>query len=210
LSFEAAFYVLIPFIALAWSGREPGSRVHVRWYLAAAFVLIVAVAAALPVDRAIFLAYFALFVPGLAIGALAPEERERVAARVPSWLAVAAWIAFTLALKLEVIANTRAVYFAASALACGLLVLKCCDPASPIARIFSTRPALALGRISYSFFLVHYIVVHLVGHLLHPGADAASRAIFVVGVYAGGFALSALAAWALFLAAERFYFVRTR
>jgi peptidoglycan/LPS O-acetylase OafA/YrhL len=209
LSYEAAFYVLVPLIALGWSRREGSPRIaHAAWLLAIAFLAIVTLAAVLPGAKTIFFAYFALFVPGLAIGFLDEPARTRVAQRVPVALVVAAWIAFTLALKLEIIANTRAAYFIASAAACGLLVLKCCDHASFPARVFSTRPALALGRISYSFFLVHVIVLHVLGRLVHPGTGAASRAQFAFTIYIGGFVLSAAAAWLLFQAAERFYFTR--
>lgn len=208
LSYEAAFYILVPFIALAWHRREAPAHPHAPAYLAVAFALIVAIAAALPGERTVLLAYFALFVPGLAIGLLDADARLRAARRVPSWLAAVAWIAFTLAVKLEVLANTRPPYFFASALACGLLVLKCCDPDSFAGRLFSTRAFLALGRISYSFFLVHYIVLHVLGHFLPTGDDTMARATFALSFFAGGFVLSALAAWALFQLAERFYFAR--
>jgi peptidoglycan/LPS O-acetylase OafA/YrhL len=200
LSYEAAFYVLVPLIALAWSRREGSLRAaHAAWLLAIAFLAIVALAAVLPGDKTIFFAYFALFVPGLAIGFLDEAARERMAQRVPGALVIAAWIAFTLAFKLELIVNARPAYFVASALACGLLVLKSCDPASFPARLFSRPRALALGRISYSFFLVHYIVLNVLGRLLEAGEDMPSRAAFVITV---------LAAWLLFQAAERFYFAR--
>jgi exopolysaccharide production protein ExoZ len=209
LSYEAAFYVLVPLIALAWSRRETAPRpAHVAWILAIALIAIVTLAAVLPGGKTIFFAYFALFVPGLAIGFLDDAARSRMARRVPTALVIAAWIAFTLGLKLEGFANVQPAYFVASALACGLLVLKCCDPGSLPARVFSTRPALALGRISYSFFLVHYIVLHVLGRVLHDGGDAPSRVRFALAIYAGGFILSALAAWLLFQAAERFYFRR--
>ncbi|HUQ28673.1 MAG TPA: acyltransferase [Usitatibacter sp.] len=209
LSYEAAFYVLVPLIALAWSRREAALRpAHVAWLLALALIAIVALAALLPGGKTIFFAYFALFVPGLAIGFLDEPARARMARRVPAAIVVLGWIAFTLAVKLELLANTQPAYFVASALACGLVVLKCCDSRSLPARIFTTRAALALGRISYSFFLVHYIVLHVLGRVIHAGEGAASRAGFAAAIYAGGLVLSVGAAWLLFQAAERFYFAR--
>jgi peptidoglycan/LPS O-acetylase OafA/YrhL len=209
LSYEAAFYVLVPLIALAWSRREGSPRgAHAAWILAIAFLAIVALAAVLPGDKTIFFAYFALFVPGLAIGLLDDAARVRLAQRVPVALVIAAWVAFALAFKLGLIVNEQPAYFVASAVACGLLVLKCCDPESFPARLFSTRRVLALGRISYSFFLVHYIVLHVLGRVLEPGTEMPGRIAFVITLYIAGFALSVLAAWLLFQAAERFYFTR--
>ena len=208
LSFEAAFYLAVPLLALAWSRRGPASGEAIAaWMLAAAFVAILAAAATLPGQRAIYLAYFALFVPGLWLGMMDTESRARAAARLPTPLALGAWIAFALAFKLGLLANTRAAYYVASAIACGLLVLKTCDAGSLPGRLFATRPALAQGRISYSFFLIHYLVVHVIGKVL-KSAGFDQPAAYAAGVLAGGFALSLAAAWLLFLAAERFYFTR--
>ena len=78
---------------------------------------------------------------------------------------------------------------------------------SPLARWLSSAPALALGHISYSFFLIHYVVLHVLAHWLIEQRMATGMA-FAATLFVGGFAASALAAWALYGVAERFYFTR--
>jgi len=208
LSYEVAFYLAVPLLALAWGRRAPGTRpANAAWILAACFVAIVAVAAALPFKRAMYLAYFALFIPGLWLGMMDEESRVRAARNLPTGLALGAWIAFTLAFKLGVFSAADPLYYVASAAACGLLVLKTCDGASLPGRLLASRPALALGRISYSFFLVHFIVLHVLGEALVK-AGVTQPAAFAAALFAAGFALSLAAAWALFHVAESFYFGR--
>lgn len=200
LSYEAAFYLAVPLLALA-GGRIAG------WLFPTAFLGLIALADALPGGKTIYFAYFALFAPGLWLGSMDAQERERYAKRLPGWVALGAWAAFALAFKLEILTNLRGIYFVASGIAGGLLVLKLCDGASLAARWLSTPPALFLGRISYSFFLVHYVVLHVIGRVAGAGGVPRGGA-FAASVFIGGFAASLGAAWALYSVAERFYFTR--
>jgi len=208
LSYEVAFYLAVPLLALAWGARAPAGREReAAWILAAIFVGVIVAAAMAPFDKAIYFGYFALFVPGLWLGLLDAQARARAASRLPTPLAVGAWIAFALGYKLAFFTNQDPAYYVASAIACGLLVLKTCDGQSVPGRILSTRPALALGRISYSFFLVHYVVLHVLARAL-AALDVNAPGAYAAALFGGGFALSALAGWALFVVAERFYFAR--
>jgi peptidoglycan/LPS O-acetylase OafA/YrhL len=208
LTYEVAFYLAVPLLALAWGASAPAGRQRAAaWILAALFASIIVAAAAAPFEGAIYFAYFALFVPGIWLGMMDAEARSRAAKRLPTPLALGAWIAFVLAYKLGFFTNKQAAYYALSAIACGLVVLKACDAGSWPVRLLTTRPALALGRVSYSFFLVHYVVLHVLGQGL-VALDVTTPGVYAAAIFLGGFALSALAAWVVVLAAERFYFAR--
>lgn len=210
LSYEAGFYLAVPVIAAAWGARRPGNLAMRLAFLALLFVAIVAGCAMLAADRAIYLAYFALFIPGIALGLLDDEARERVARRVPMAVVVAAWVAFTLAVKTGVLPNTFPAYYAGSALACGLLVLKACDAGSLPARLLSHPVMRWLGRYSYSFFLIHYIVVHWWGGVVSAWIGGNARFAYAVVFLGGALAISLAAARLLYALTERWYFSARR
>src|SRR5262249_55224383 len=131
LSYEVAFYLAVPLLALAWGARAPAGRERLAtWLLAGVFVAVIVAAAASRFGTMIYSAYFALVVPGLWLGLMDSEARERAAQRLPAPLALGAWIAFALSYKLGVFSNRDPAYYVLSAIACGLLVLKTCDAAS--------------------------------------------------------------------------------
>ena len=205
LSFEALFYLAVPFAAAAWSG---GRSAPGRAALTIAFVAIVCAAVWVPVPGGIQFAYFALFVPGIALGLLDAPARERLAARVPLAAVLLAWAGFTLARKLELISIFGPANYLCSALASGLLVLKACDSRSLLARALASRVPRWLGRYSYSFFLVQYIVINPWGMWLAQRVPASNRALFATLFLAGSLALSLATARLLYAVTERFYFQR--
>jgi peptidoglycan/LPS O-acetylase OafA/YrhL len=207
LSFEAAFYLAIPLLVTALRRGAPPARA--TWLtLGAIFLAILFAAGLAATPKAIYLAYFALFMPGIALGLLDDAARERLAAGLPLPAVVAVWASFALAVKLEGLANTGVAYYAASGVAGALLVLKACDAQGLLARLLSTGPARWLGRYSYSFFLIHYLVVHLWGGLVAQAVPAEHRlahsAIFLAGALLGSLAAARL----LYAATERYYFSR--
>ncbi|HET7032484.1 MAG TPA: acyltransferase [Casimicrobiaceae bacterium] len=205
LTIEAVFYLVVPIAASAWLGgrRAPGPS-----SLAAAFVAIVAVAALMPVRGGIQFACFALFVPGVAIGLLDPAARENLARRVPLAVVLLAWMGFTLARKLELISIFDPAYYVCSAIAAGLLVLKACDSQGILARALASPILRWLGRYSYSFFLVHFIIVSSWGGWVAQRTPASNRLLFATIFLVGSLAFSLAAARVLYAITERFYFRR--
>ncbi|MEO8508368.1 MAG: hypothetical protein ABI593_12135, partial [Betaproteobacteria bacterium] len=63
-----------------------------------------------------------------------------------------------------------------------------------------------LGNISYSFYLVHWMIVVLVARAVEPHTNALGVAGATAVIFGGGFAASAVAAVALWWCAERPYF----
>jgi exopolysaccharide production protein ExoZ len=208
LSYEAAFYLAVPLLALAWSARpQVAIGRPARVWLVLAFLGIVA-ASALAAEKGVYFGYFALFVPGIFLGSLDAAERQRLAQRLPTAAVLALWIAFAAAVKLEWISNREPHYYLASGIACGLLVLKACDDHGALAKLFTRRAYLWLGHYSYSFFLIHYVVLHAYARVLDRAVGTEHRAVFAALLVAGGFALSLIAARVLYALAERFYFER--
>ncbi len=205
LSFEVVFYLALPVAASAWVARRraPGPTA-----LLAAFVAIVAAAALIPVRGGIQFAYFALFIPGIGLGLLDEAARENLARRIPLVAVLLAWTGFTLARKLELISIFDPAYYVCSALAGGLLVLKACDTRGLLARALASPIPRWLGRYSYSFFLVHFIVITRWSAWLAERMPPSHRPLFAALFLAGSLALSLAAARLLYAITERFYFRR--
>ena len=204
LSYEALFYLAVPFAAVAWTARRPPGVAA----LAIAYGVIVAAAAAIPVPKAIYFAYFALFIPGIASGLLDDAAREKLASRVPLGAVLLAWVAFTLAVKLEFIFDQGPLYFMCSGLACGLVVLKACDTEGILARALASPIPRWLGRYSYSFFLVHFLVVQASIVWVAERVPTSDRLLFSTLFLVGSLAISIVAARVLYAVTERFYFRR--
>ena len=117
---------------------------------------------------------------------------------------IAAYLAITTLATFDALPPTVAILaFAAAAAA---TVALCLRESSIVARMFTTAPLRVLGRVSYSFYLVHWMIVVLVARAVdHAPPAVAAATIFIVG-----FALSAVAATALWYVAERPYFAYAR
>jgi peptidoglycan/LPS O-acetylase OafA/YrhL len=83
-----------------------------------------------------------------------------------------------------------------------LVVGKCLAQDNAIARVMAAAPLRALGRVSYSFYLLHWMIVVLVAR----GVAGATPLVAAAAIFGGGFALSAIAATISWRIAEQPYF----
>jgi len=134
---------------------------------------------------------------------LASSERGLRAwiARLPSAVVLTLYFAITTAAMLDALPVSFAILaFGAAALA---VIAKSLEPGNIIARVLALSPLRALGRVSYSFYLVHWMIVVLVARAV-DGALTPLAATLVI--FAAGFTLSAIAATISWWIAERPYF----
>ena len=141
--------------------------------------------------------------------AFALHERavRALAHRMPTAVVVLAYLAVTTLSLVDVLPAVPAIL--CFGLAAVLVLAKSLEPGNAVSWVLTRKALRALGRISYSFYLVHWMLVVLVAravapHSEEPGPVAETLAIF------GGFVVSAAVATALWWIAERPYFTRVR
>ena len=201
LFYEMTFYLAFPALALA--ALAAGRRGGVALWITGIAAPIAAVA--LGADAMVLC--WALLFAGVALAVHEASLRAFVA-RVPAPFVLLAYLAVTsAALFTSVPVLVALPAFGAAAV---LLVAKSLAPGNAVAWIFTRAPLRSLGRISYSFYLVHWMLVVLVARAVTGHVDALGALGATLAIFAGGFAVSALAATALWWVAERPYFTWTR
>ena len=124
--------------------------------------------------------------------------------RVPGVLVIAAYFTVTtLSAVAEMPPVLGIVAFGAVAT---LVLLKCLRAGNIVSSLLTDRPLVALGRISYSFYLVHWMIVVLVARVVDTHAAALGVVGGSIAIFVAAFALSVVAAQALWWLAERPYF----
>lgn len=119
----------------------------------------------------------------------------------PSLAILVAYFAVTTSAMLDALPVVAAM-LAFGAVA-ALLIAASLDSRTIVARALSWAPLRALGRVSYSFYLVHWMIVVLVARAVDGALPPLAVALAIFG---GGFILSAIAATASWWLAERPYF----
>jgi peptidoglycan/LPS O-acetylase OafA/YrhL len=143
------------------------------------------------------------------VAAAMHEDRLRaVSARIPVLWVVLAYLTVTTQGLFGALSQTPAILaFGVAAL---LVLGKCVAEGNALARLFAWRPLVILGRVSYSFYLLHWMIVVLVASALAMHRENLGPIAGTVLLFGIGFALSAVAASALWWMAERPYFVRRK
>jgi peptidoglycan/LPS O-acetylase OafA/YrhL len=197
LFYEMTFYLAFPLAVVAVRAAHARTGVPV-W----------AVGAALPVGAALLGANaFVLCWSLLFIGVALAVHEERLiawAARVPSPAVVAAYLAVTTSALLDLVDPIAAIV--AFGIAALLVIAKSLAAPNALASALATGPLLALGRVSYSFYLVHWMIVVIVARFVSGQGTAIGPVPGTLLIFVAGFALSAVAAALLWWLAERPYF----
>ncbi|MFO1315365.1 MAG: acyltransferase [Burkholderiales bacterium] len=199
LFYEMTFYLAFPAFALAAVALGPRAG-SALWAIPLGATL---VAVARGADGLVLC--WALLFAGVALAVHEAPVRA-LAARLPAGAVLGVYVAVTTAALFETMPPAPAIV--AFGAATVMLVAKSLAPGNAVAWLFLRRPLRALGRISYSFYLVHWMLVVLAARAVagHVGALGAFGAI--VAVFVAGFAASAVAGTALWWVAERPYFAR--
>jgi peptidoglycan/LPS O-acetylase OafA/YrhL len=201
LFYEMTFYLALPMVALvALRAPRPGA-----WALPIAGIGFPVLATLGGVDP-IVLCWSLLFC-GVA-AALHPEHVARLADRLPGWVVVVAYLTVTTLPAVADVAPTLAII--AFGLVATLVLAKGLRAGNVVSSLLTLGPLVALGRVSYSFYLLHWMIVVLVARAVDPHA----RTLGVMGgsivIFVGGFALSFVAASLLWRLAERPYLRHVR
>ena len=198
LFYEMTFYLALPIAMLAAGARRAPA-------VTLAGIALPAAAAAAGADPLVLC--WSLLFAGVAL-AVHEEALRAAVTRVPTAAIAVAYLAVTTAGMLDALPAPVAILaFGAVTLA---LVAKSLSGDNAVARLLTLAPLRALGRVSYSFYLVHWMIVVLVARAVRTHAAGVSPAAAAAVVFAGGFALSAVAASASWWLAERPYFAKSR
>ncbi|MBP6079480.1 MAG: acyltransferase [Xanthomonadales bacterium] len=159
MSYEVAFYLAIPLLALGFAVTR---RDWVAHLVIATVLLVLVLWIGTPLAR--LHGYGLLFLVGIAVA----RVPLAALARHPLWIAAAAaWVAFVVSSKFVLLLNRDLAYYPLSMLGSGGLLI--------LAITYGQRHPQAPGRVlqwigdrSYSLFLLHSIVVYLLGATLGP------------------------------------------
>ena len=200
LFYEMTFYLVFPLLMLAAMLESPRL---VRAVSMAGILLPLALVIA--GADALVLCWSLLF-GGVAL-ALWQDRAAPVLARVPALAVVAAYLAVTTGALFDVAPQTAGVMAFG---AVGVLVLaKAVAGDNALAHALALRPLVLLGRISYSFYLLHWMIVVLVARAVAPHGDAWGALSATLLIFGGGFVLSTAAAALSWWVAERPYYRKT-
>lgn len=148
---------------------------------------------------------WALLFAGVAL-ALWHDRLAPVLARIPVIVVVAAYLAVTTGALFDLAPQVAAIM--AFGFVAVLVLAKATAGDNALAAALATRPLVLLGRISYSFYLLHWMIVVLVARAVTPYGEAWGALPATMVIFAAGFALSVAAAVVSWWVAERPYFAR--
>ncbi|RXT52938.1 hypothetical protein B6S44_19555 [Bosea sp. Tri-44] len=197
LFYEMAFYLVFPLVVVV------GRRVGVP--IVPAIVLAGIIAAYLPGVMGFYAEFFLFLFAGALVATFSQSAVKAVAEAFPDYAVIALYLLITSFFTVGLLTTSQFVWAFAG---CGSVILcKAIDGQSAIARALAWKPLSELGRISYSFYLLHSVAISLVFKewwlLYIQRAGTIPNAIYLG---AAAFAGSTFLAWVSYQLAERFYF----
>jgi peptidoglycan/LPS O-acetylase OafA/YrhL len=201
LFYEVVFYIVFPVVlALRWLGPEA------LWRNPACMIVAGLVLVYTPFLLGWGQALFLLFFAGATAARFDDGQLRAFAARLPDTLVAACYVGVTSAITFRIVSDHVAIWL--YAIAGTLLTIQACFGSGWLNAFFSLTPLRRFGNVSYSFFLVHVIVIHLVIAHAVPWTVRSTGLIpaVLVGIATAG--LSFLLAVIVFAVAERPYFSR--
>jgi exopolysaccharide production protein ExoZ len=198
LSFEWLFYLAAPPLLLLlrrWHGTLGPRQV----------IAVGAVLLALAVPIAPHYARLVMFFAGAWLAALEGPELSRWIGQLPDWVVVLLYLAVTLLFSF-----TQNYYIFAwpFAVVCTLLVARCLHGGGFLARMFSAAPVRWLGNVSYSFYLLHGLIIVAVVDHVGPLLGRFSTVVHMLTMIALALVASSVLAAISFRWLEQPYFKR--
>lgn len=199
LFMEFVFYLVFPVLLLL----RPLGMFRDKWILlATAFVLVYGSRVTGYTDAA-----YLLFFSGAFIAQFRDEDLRRFAAGLPDGFVLAAFLFVTTGRAMKWFDYHS--FILLFVVAAAVLVIQACYGQGLIRRIFEWAPLRFLGNISYSFYLIHSLVLSAVAYWFWNGelrafADKSAALAFLLLSLAMATMLAAL----MFLIFERPYFAR--
>lgn len=199
LFYEMAFYLTFPGVVML--ARRFG------FPLVGCIVLSGVVVAYLPMLFGFYSEFFLFLFAGALIGSLPAEAVKRVAGSFPDVIVLALYLLVTSLMAASYLTTAQFLYL--FALVACVLVCKAVAAEGLLAQALSWRPLVYLGRISYSFYLLHSVALALMfGVWFRLGSVRFSPMLDALYHGALGFIGSLALAWVSYHLAESFYFRR--
>ncbi|MGO4173223.1 acyltransferase family protein [Bosea sp. TAF32] len=197
LFYEMSFYLVFPLVIMA-----------ARWAsvpVLPAIIFAGLAASYLPAVAGFYSEFFLFLFAGALIATLSQTAVRAVVEAFPDYTVITLYLIITSFFTFGLLTTSQFVWAFAG---CGSVILcKAIDGQSALARTLAWKPLSELGRISYSFYLLHSVAISLVFNWwwvlyiqrLGPAVNAA---------YLGAMAFvgSTIFAWISYQLAERFYF----